>query len=115
MKKLIFTKGDETRLYEAIENIAIHNIEVLELLEDYLGNINKLRIPNNNDKNFIRICKFTRGVVYNELLGTAECNNKILFDNIYTLLQQPYQFPLNICVNVPITAECFASLYVAGK
>ena len=44
--------------YEAIEDIAIHNIEVLELLEDYLGNINKLRIPNNNDKNFNRICKF---------------------------------------------------------
>lgn len=44
--------------YEAIEDIAIHNIEVLELLEDYLGNINKIRISQNDDANFTRICTF---------------------------------------------------------
>lgn len=42
--------------YEVIENIAIHNVEVLELLEDYLGNINKLRIAQNDDANLNRIC-----------------------------------------------------------
>lgn len=44
--------------YEVIEDVAIHNIEVLELLEDYLGNINKLRVPQNDDANFTRICTF---------------------------------------------------------
>ena len=31
------------------------------------------------------------------------------------LLQQLNQFPLNISINIPIAAKCFAAFYVAGK
>jgi signal recognition particle GTPase len=46
--------------HEAIEDVSIHNIEVLELLEDYLGNVNKLRHTQGNDENFNRILKFIK-------------------------------------------------------
>ena len=49
--------------HEAIEDVAIHNIEVLELLEDYLGNVNKLRLSQGNDENFNRILKFIKDVI----------------------------------------------------
>lgn len=50
--------------YEVIEDVAIHNIEVLELLEDYLGNINKLRLPQGDNENPNRVLKFIENLSY---------------------------------------------------
>lgn len=50
--------------YEVIEDVAIHNIEVLELLEDYLGNINKLRLPQGDNENPNRVLKFIDNLSY---------------------------------------------------
>lgn len=50
--------------YEVIEDVAIHNIEVLELLEDYLGNINKLRLPQGDNENPNRVLKFIENMSY---------------------------------------------------
>lgn len=50
--------------HEVIDDVAIYNIEVLELLEDYLGNINKLRLAQCDNENPNRVFKFIENLSY---------------------------------------------------
>lgn len=97
--------------YEAIEDIAIHNVEVLELLEDYLGNINKLRVPQNDDANFTRICTFIANMSTFQYYRYTGDTKGILKDIGYNCIHKILTDFLNRVQNNPEMKKLFFKIY----
>ena len=115
-KSLIYKIIDKVRekiedRYEAIEDIAIHNVEVLELLEDYLGNINKLRVPQNDDANFTRIRSFIENMSTFQYYRYTGDTKGILKDIGYNCIHEILTDFLNRVQDNPEMKKLFFKIY----
>lgn len=115
-KSLIYKIIDKVRekiedRYEAIEDIAIHNVEVLELLEDYLGNINKLRVPQNDDTNFTSICTFIENMSTFQYYRYTGDTKGILKDIGYNCIHKILTDFLNRVQDNPEMKKLFFKIY----